>query len=110
PELTARQRIDAGRRLVQNQQIWVVNERAAERQLLLHAARQLAGRPAGKRIETGCGKELRDTLLALAFGLAEQAAEEVEVLKYGQRRVQVAPEPLRHVGDARQARAAVLRI
>jgi hypothetical protein len=42
--------------------------------------------------------------------LAEQAAEEVEVLGYGQGRVQVAPEALRHIGDARQARTAMLGI
>ena len=38
PELPPRQRIDAGRRLVQDQEIGIVDQRAAERQLLLHAA------------------------------------------------------------------------
>ena len=45
PELAARQRIDAGRRLVEDQEIGVVNQRAAEAELLLHAPRELAGRP-----------------------------------------------------------------
>jgi hypothetical protein len=39
PELAPRKRIDAGRRFVENQQIRIVNQRAAEAQLLLHAAR-----------------------------------------------------------------------
>ncbi len=110
PELAARQRVDAGGRLVEDQQVRIVDQRAAQRQLLLHAARQLAGRPVGKGIETGRGEQLFDALFALGFGLAEQAAEEVEVLEHGQGRVQVAPEALRHVGDAGQARAAMLRV
>ena len=48
PELPARERIDAGGRLVQNQQVGVVDQRAAEAELLLHAARELAA-PAGRR-------------------------------------------------------------
>ncbi len=44
PELGARQRIDAGGRLVQDEQVGVVDQRAAQAQLLLHAAGELAGR------------------------------------------------------------------
>ena len=38
PELPPRQRIDPGRRFVEDQEIGIVDQRAAERQLLLHAA------------------------------------------------------------------------
>ena len=36
-------RVDAGRRLVENEQIRIVDQRAAQAELLLHAARKLAG-------------------------------------------------------------------
>ncbi|MCY1451759.1 hypothetical protein D9M71_686400 [compost metagenome] len=39
--------------------------------------------------------------------MAEQAAEEVDVLEYRQRRIQVLAQPLRHIGDARTNCAAV---
>ena len=65
PELPARQRVDACRRLVEDQQVRIVDEGAAQRQLLLHSARQLAGGPVGKRVETGRGEQIRDALLAL---------------------------------------------
>ena len=53
PELAARQRIDAGRRLVEDQQIRVVDQRAAEAELLLHAAGELAGRPVAEGRQVG---------------------------------------------------------
>jgi hypothetical protein len=53
PELAARQGIDAGGRLVEDQQLGVVNQRTAEPQFLLHAAGELAGRPLGERREAG---------------------------------------------------------
>ena len=34
------------------------------------------------------------------FALSEQAAEEIDVLEHAQRRIEIAPEALRHVGDA----------
>ena len=43
PELAPRHGVDAGRRLVEEQDLGPVHERAAERELLLHAARQRAG-------------------------------------------------------------------
>ena len=50
PELAPRERIDAGGGLVEDEQIGVVDQRAAQPDLLLHAARELAGRAIG---ETG---------------------------------------------------------
>ena len=48
PELAARQRIDAGGRLVEDQEVRVMDQGAAEAELLFHAAGQLAGRPVGE--------------------------------------------------------------
>ena len=45
PELAARYRIDAGGRLIEQQDARLWHERAGERQLLLHAAAQLPGQP-----------------------------------------------------------------
>ena len=46
-------------------------------------------------------EQLGDAALALAAVVAEQAAEEVDVLEHRQRRVEVLAQALRHVGDAR---------
>ena len=62
PELAARHRIDAGRRLVEQDERRLVDERAGERQLLLHAARQLAGQPRAER------RELRHLEQPVALG------------------------------------------
>ena len=53
PELTARHRVDTGRRLVEHEQRRLVDERAGERELLLHAAGQSFGQPAAKRLQPG---------------------------------------------------------
>ena len=60
PELAARQRIDARRRLVENEEVRLVHERAAEPDLLLHPARKLAGGAAGKGPETRGVEQLLD--------------------------------------------------
>ena len=50
PELAPRHRIDAGRRLVEQQHPRLGHERAGERELLLHAAAQPAGQPVGEAV------------------------------------------------------------
>ena len=100
PELAARERIDAGRRLVENEQIRIVDQRAAEAELLLHAAGELAGGPIVERIEARGGQKLVDPGAALRRRLTEQSAEEVDVLEHAERRIEIAAEALRHVGDA----------
>ncbi len=54
PELAPRERIDAGGRLVEDQQVGVVDQRAAQAELLLHAARELAGRARQERTAGRC--------------------------------------------------------
>ena len=49
PELAARHRIDAGGRLVEQDQRRLVDQRAGERELLLHAARKLLREPPAER-------------------------------------------------------------
>ena len=107
PELAARQRIDAGRRLVEDQQIGIVDQRAAKAELLPHAARQLLRRAVGERREPGAVEQLGDALLPLGGGLPEQAAEELDVLADAEIGIEVLAEALRHVGDARADRGAV---
>ena len=53
PQLAPRQRIDADRRLVEQQQLGRAHQRAGEAELLLHAAGQPAGQPAAERPERG---------------------------------------------------------
>jgi hypothetical protein len=84
-----------------------VDQRAAKRQLLLHAARELAGRPVGKRSKAGRSQQLLDARRALGRRLAEQAAEVIDVLGDREARIEIAPEALRHVGDARHDVVAV---
>ena len=50
PELAARDGIDAGRRLVQQQDARLGHQRAGQRQLLLHAAAEPAGQPVGEAL------------------------------------------------------------
>ena len=100
PELAARQRIDAGRRLVEDEEVGIVDERAAEAELLLHAAGELAGRTGLELVHGGGGQEFGNAGSALLRALPEQAAEEIDVLEHAQRRIEIAPEALRHVGDA----------
>ena len=101
PELPARQRIDAGRRLVEDQQIRIVDQRAAQPELLPHAAGQLLCRPIGERREAGAVEQFGDAPLALVARLPEQAAEELDVLAHAEVGIEVLAEALRHVGDAR---------
>ena len=107
PELLTRERVDARRGLVENEQVRVVNQRRAEPDLLLHAPRQLPGRPVRERVEPGRLQEPVDPRATLRAGEPEQLCEEVDVLEDAQLEVQVLAEPLRHVGDERADGVAV---
>ncbi len=104
PELSAGQGIHTGGGLVEDQQVRVVDERAAQAQLLLHAARQFARGAMPERGQSGGMQQLVDTTLAFAAVMAEQPAEEIHVLEHRERGVKVLAQTLRHVGDARQQR------
>ena len=101
PELRARQRVHASRRLIENQKIRVMNQRAAQAEFLLHAPGQLACR-ALQEFEQASGLgQLIDPLAALCGAMTEQAREELQILLDRERRIQVFAQSLRHVGDAR---------
>jgi hypothetical protein len=69
-----------GGRLVEDQQIRIVDEAAAQPELLAHAARQFLRRTVGKRCEPGTVDKLGDSRVPFGMGLPEQAAEKLDVL------------------------------
>ena len=81
PELAARKRIDAGGRLIQNEEFGVVDERAAETKLLFHAAGKFARRAIDEGVETGGPQQSCDAGTALGMPQAEEPAEEVQILE-----------------------------
>ena len=117
PELPARDGIDTGRRLVQHDERRLVDERARQRQLLFHPARELAGQAVAERREP---RHLQELLAARAVVAdAVQLGEELDVLVDGQVAVQrealgQVAHALRHLGaladrDRRPARAPCRR-
>ena len=106
PELAAGKRVDAGGGFVQNQQVGVVHQGAAQAEFLLHAAGELAGGAAGKGRQAGGLHQALDVLLALVFVQAEQAGVEINVFIHRQRGVEIFAQALRHKGNARQQRFA----
>ena len=70
PELAARDRIDAGRRLVEQDRRRAVNQRACQRELLLHAAGELFGQAARR---TASGRKSSSSVRARAVELGRAA-------------------------------------
>src|SRR5690606_14642705 len=68
---------------------------------------ELVGRAVGEGRHARGGEQVGDAARALGLRLAEQAAEEVDVLEHRQRGVEVLAQALRHVGDARAYAGAV---
>jgi len=110
PELAAGKRIHTGGGLIQDQQIRVMDECTAQSQFLLHTAGKLARGAVCEGSQAGTGQQLLDAPLPLFTRLAEQAAEEIDVLEHRQGHVEVAPQPLGHVGDARAHDATVAAV
>ncbi|CRM87630.1 hypothetical protein [Pseudomonas sp. 22 E 5] len=110
PETPARQWVDAGGGLVENQQIRVVDQRAAQAELLFHTAGQLARRAFCEARKVGGQQQVAHALLAIGFGQAEQRGKETDVFADGQLRIQVAAQTLRHKRDARVQAIAVAAI
>src|SRR6185312_2219560 len=100
PELSPRERVDARGRLIENEQLRIVNERTTDAELLFHSARELTGGPVRKFGNARRFQERADSAVTL-FGIQpEQATEEIDVLVDRQAGVQIAAEPLRHVCNA----------
>ena len=87
-----------------------MHQRAAQARLLLHPAGELAGGAVGKGREAGRFQQSRNAGAAFARGQTEEAGVEVDVFIDRQRRIEVAPQPLRHIGDAVRQRKAVGRL
>ena len=103
PELAARDRINARGRLVEKEDVGAMHERAAERELLLHAARERAGAAILERLELHVD---RFDLLVLALdGRAEDRGKEHEVFEHAQIRIE--REAAGHVADALAERAVI---
>ena len=98
PQLTARERIDSDRRLIEQQQLGLAYQRAGEAEFLLHAARELPGQAALKRPERGHLEQPWVALCALRGADAVQVRIQIEVL--GDAQILVQTEALRHVTDA----------
>ena len=107
PELPPRQRIDAGRGLVEDQKVGIVDERAAQPEFLPHAARQFLRRTIGEGRKLGALQKLGNSPVPLGTGLPEQPAEKLDILADAEVRIKVLAEPLRHESDARANRGAV---
>src|SRR5262249_51701886 len=84
-----------------------MDQRTAQAQLLLHAARELACRPAHERVEARRLEQFIDAAPALSFRLTKQPPVKIDVLKAAQRRIKVSAEALWHIGDTRRLRRAV---
>ncbi len=110
PELPTRQRIDTGGRFVENEEIRIVDQRAAEADLLFHAAGKFSGRAVRERSKSRSLQQVGDTTLPFFPVLAEQAPEEIDVFEYRKRGVKVLAKALRHVGDPRAGAVAVPRV
>ena len=107
PEFAARQRIDADRRLVQQQQARAGQQRAGQAELLLHAAGQLARQPRGEWRQAGEAQQPRDARGAQIARHGMQVGEQVEVFRDAE--VLVQAERLRHIADRGMHRGCVGR-
>ena len=110
PELRPGERVDAGRRLVEDQEIRIMDQRAAKAELLFHAARQLAGWPVEERVQPGCVGQAVDPPAPLGRVMSEQAGDELQILLDRESRGKVLAEALRHIGDIRADRRTVGRV
>ncbi len=79
-----------------------MDQRAAQPELLLHSPRKLACRPIHKRRQAGGSGQRRDAPVPFAPVMTEQARKEREVFGDRQRRIEIASQSLRHIGDPRQ--------
>ena len=101
PELAAGERVHAGGGFVEDEQVRVVDEGAAEAELLPHAAGELARRPVEEGRKAGGRGQLVDAPVPLGRVVAEQVAEEMQIFRHRQGRVEIFAEPLGHVGNVR---------
>jgi len=100
PELRTRKRVHARGGLVEQKEVRVMDQGAAETELLLHAPGELSGGPVAEGRKAGALQQVCDPAAPLRCVVAEQLPEEVEVLEDRERRIEVLAQALRHIGDA----------
>ncbi len=110
PELASREGIDAGGRLIEDEQVRIMDQGTAQSELLLHATGELAGGPSKKGPEPGGPGQRLDAPRPLAGILPEQPPEEFQILGHRKRWIEVPPETLGHVGDSWADRLAMAGI
>ena len=97
PEVATRHRIDAVGRLVEQDHLGSVNQRADQAELLLHPAGKVPGQTAAEIAQAGRRQQFRGALLALLAADAEEIRVEPDVFVH--REVFVKAEALRHVAE-----------
>src|SRR5580658_5849543 len=97
PELAATHRIDAVGRLIEQEHLGLVEERAREGQLFVHTARQGFGATVLEFREASDGEQSFTTFAECIAREAEHLAEEREIL--GDREIAIEAVLLRHVAE-----------
>src|SRR5579859_2109953 len=98
PQLTARDGIYAGGRLVEEEQFWFMEHRAAEREALLPSAGELSRETRGIRTEPVCVDDLFDAAFQALGGKTINSTVEREIFE--NRQIVIKTEILGHVADA----------
>ncbi len=99
PDLAARDDVDPGGGLVENEQGGLREECVRDGELLLHAARERASRTIGVRCQAGAIQQLTGATLEVGFGEPVQTGSEAQV--FHDRQVAVQAECLWHVAELR---------
>lgn len=86
-----------------------MNQRAAQPELLLHPAGEFPRRSFGEGKQPRDPHELVDPSTPTIVRLGVEPGEKVDVLVDRQGRIEIASEPLRHIGDAGRGLVAVRR-
>ena len=99
PELAARHGIDAGRRLIKQQDARLRNQRAGERELLLHAAAEPPGQTIGEAIHIEHAEILIAALIDLPGRNVTEIADVADVFRDAE--IGIEAERLRQIADLR---------
>ncbi len=87
-----------------------MDQSAAESELLLHAARELARRPVREGIEPGGAQQPVHPPTPLGRVMAIEPGKEIEILRDAQFHVEVLAQPLRHIGSTGKDFGAMPRL
>ena len=99
PEITARDRIDTGRGLIEDDQVGLVDQGADQAQLLLHAPGELFHGPAAERLQAGQAEQPRLALGQGRIGHLTHARQKIDVFLDRQVGIEVLTQPLGHEAE-----------